>query len=204
MGLCKQNKPYPPQVTSGYIVHHSSRETKPRQEVLVWSQGMRAASLTQALLGKVTQESKAREMNKVVWRLEWRSVHCKHQNLLQKVKVDANALRRGKRCLRTQRSGLTSPNIILSPILCLPTEQWFSNSHQPTIPQLSGASTVFTGLPHVSVCYIPEFNNYCHMAAKKQWKEFKQGDTMYPLKDTLRMKQILVYTVHSTQYPVQQ
>lgn len=49
------------------------------------------------------------------------------------------------------------------------TEQWFSNSHQPTIPQLSRASTAFIGLPRASVCHIPEFKNYCHMATKKQW-----------------------------------
>lgn len=30
MGMCKQNKPFPSQVTSGYGAHHSSRETKLR------------------------------------------------------------------------------------------------------------------------------------------------------------------------------
>lgn len=209
MGICKQNKPFPPQVTPGYIVHHSSRETKPRQEVLLWSQGMRAASLTQALLGKVTQESKAREMNKVVWRLEWRAVHCKQENLLRKVKVDANALqkwRRGKRCLRTQKRGLKSPNIILSPILCLPTEQWPQNSGSQTPinpPSLNSVGPLQSSLAwHMFLCAIYQSSRtIATWLLKNNEKNLNKEIQCILLKthwEWNRYRYIL-YTVHNTQ-----
>lgn len=159
-------------------------QAKPRR---VWSGvGLRAASLTQALLGKVTQESKAREMDKVLWRLEWRAAHCKHQNLLQKARVDANTLPkwlRGKRDLRTQKGGLKSPNV-LSLILCLPTEQWPQNSDSQTPinpPSLNSAGPLPPSLAcHVLLCAIYQSSRTTATWPLKN-NEFKQGDTMYPL-----------------------
>lgn len=58
------------------------------------------------------------------------------------------------------------------------TEQWFSNSHEATIPNLSWASEFFIDLSCDSVHHTPRSKNYCHIATNKTIEAFKQGNSL--------------------------
>lgn len=61
MEMDKSNKPFPPQVTFGYGVHHSSRRNQTRTRS-VWSGVREGEQHPTGNARKVTQESKARKV----------------------------------------------------------------------------------------------------------------------------------------------